>query len=157
MHDSVQDFVERIGLMMESEGLPRISGRIFGFLMVNEGAYSLDEIARELQVSKASVSTNARQLEEHKFLERISEPGDRRDYYRMRPDAWTQILREAQRRWELFQVLFREGRESLPAEMEMGRERLAEAERFHALMLARVDCLLEEWEKGEAALAGGSE
>lgn len=123
---------------------------------MNEGAYSLDEIARELQVSKASVSTNARQLEEHKFLERISEPGDRRDYYRMRPDSWTHMMREAQRRWVLFQALFREAEERLPEEMATGRGRLAEAARFHALMLARVDQLLEEWEQGEAALAAGT-
>ena len=88
MHESVAEFVERMALTLEAEGLPRIAGRLFGFLLIHSDAYSLDELAERLQVSKASISTNARQLEEHRILERISTPGDRRDYYRMAPDAW---------------------------------------------------------------------
>ena len=55
MHEAVQGFVERMGLMMESEGLPRIAGRIFGFLLVHEGAYSLDELAERLAVLAAQI------------------------------------------------------------------------------------------------------
>ena len=60
MHQTVADFVERMGLTLEGEGLPRIAGRLFGFLLVHPEAYSLDELAERLQVSKASISTNAR-------------------------------------------------------------------------------------------------
>jgi predicted transcriptional regulator len=81
-----QHFVERMGLHWENDGLPRIAGRIFGLLLLTPGACSLDDLAETLGVSKASISTDARRLEQLGFLERTSRPGDRRDYYRASND-----------------------------------------------------------------------
>jgi DNA-binding transcriptional regulator GbsR (MarR family) len=156
MHPAVQQFVERMGLMMEADGLPRSAGRIFGFLLLAESPFSLDEMAEKLQVSKASVSTNARLLEQAGLLERSSAPGDRRDFYRMRPDAWEQMLRVARRRWESMQAALAEGEASLPEEMTVARGRLAEAGRFHEFLLGEGDTLLARWRAGEAAAAPGS-
>ena len=151
MHPAVQEFVERMGRMMEADGLPRSAGRIFGFLLLAEAPFSLDELAEKLQVSKASVSTNARLLEQAGLLERSSAPGDRRDFYHMRPDAWEQMLRVARRRWETMQAALEEGEASLPPEMGVARGRLAEAARFHAFLLAEGESLLARWRAGEAA------
>lgn len=60
MDAKTADFIERIGGSLESDGRPRIAGRIFGLLLVSEDCRSLDELAVQLRVSKASVSTNAR-------------------------------------------------------------------------------------------------
>ena len=157
MHDSVQHFVERMGLMMEAEGLPRIAGRIFGFLLIHEGAFSLDELAERLQVSKASVSTNARMLEQHGMLERTSSPGDRRDFYRMGPDAWERMLRAAQRKWESVRQALTEAEAALPDEMEVGRRRLIRAEQFYLLMIDEVDRLLDRWHAREEDVRVGAE
>lgn len=145
MHEAVQHFVERMGLMMEAEGLPRSAGRIFGFLLLAETPYSLDEMAEKLQVSKASVSTNARLLEQCGLLERMSAPGDRRDFYQMRPDAWEQMLHVAQKRWQAMRAALLEGEGTLPPEMESARERLREAADFHDLLLGDADSLIERW------------
>lgn len=153
MHEAVRDFVERLGLMMEADGMPRISGRIFGFLIVHEGSYSLDELAERLQVSKGSVSTNARQLEQLGILERVSVPGDRRDYYRMEEDAWERMLQVAQRRWEVLRAQLTASAAALPEEMEAGRRRLIQAEQFHLLMIDGVDRMLERWRSRQRELA----
>ena len=145
MHDPVDDFVERMGLLMEQEGLPRIAGRLIGFLLLHESAFSLDELAERLQVSKASVSTNARLLEQAGILERIGSPGDRRDFYRMGPGAWERTLRAAQRKWKTMMATFDETAAALPPEMEAGKRRLEEAKRFHALMIDGIDRLLADW------------
>jgi DNA-binding transcriptional regulator GbsR (MarR family) len=145
MHESARNFVERVCLCMEAEGMPRIAGRIFGYLLINEGAFSLDELAERLQVSKASVSTNARQLEQIGLVERVSMPGDRRDYYRMEADAWERMLQVAQRKWEVLRGHFTAAAAALPDEMEAGRRRLIQAEQFHLLMIDGVDRLLERW------------
>ena len=63
MDTKTAGFIERMGLAFESDGLPRIAGRIFGLLLLSEDCRSLDELAAELKVSKGSVSTNARLLE----------------------------------------------------------------------------------------------
>lgn len=131
--------------MMEGEGMPRIAGRIFAFLLVHAGAFSLDELAERLQVSKASASTNARQLERMGLIERVTVLGDRRDYYRMETDAWERMLGVAQRKWEALRAQMTAAAAALPEELEEGRRRLIEAEQFHLLLIDGADRLLERW------------
>src|SRR5581483_6559745 len=85
-------FIERLGLYFEEFGLPRISGRLLGLLLVSERPLSLDEIATELHVSRASVSTNARSLTKTRLIERVSFPGDRRDYYAFTAGGWEALI-----------------------------------------------------------------
>lgn len=93
MDEGAIRFVERMGLLVEEDGWPRIAGRILGFLMVTPGECSLDDIASALGVSRASVSTDARRLLQGGMLERQSRPGDRRDYYRIAPESMRSSLR----------------------------------------------------------------
>ncbi len=94
MNESELQFVERMGLLVEEDGWPRIAGRILGFLTLTVEACSLDEIASALDVSRASVSTDARRLMQSGLLERLSRPGDRRDYYQLAPDGVRSSLRD---------------------------------------------------------------
>jgi len=80
------EFVERMGCIMEADGHSRIAGRMIGLLLLSDGYTSLDEVAKKLNVSKPSVSINARHLEETGVLERVGRAGDRRDYYRVSDD-----------------------------------------------------------------------
>lgn len=86
-------FIERFGLQFEANGFPRIAGRIFGLLLVADEPLSLDDIAEKLEVSKASVSTDARRLAQHGIVELVSRTGDRRDYYRIGHDAFARSMR----------------------------------------------------------------
>lgn len=145
MHQAARDFVERMGLHLEADGMSRSAGRIFGYMLLAPAPCSLDELAEALQVSKASVSTNARLLEQAGLLERISEPGDRRDFYEMRGDAWERMLLMARRRWERLNRVLSQAECSLPEELEAGRTRLREAVRFNQLLVEEADALLARW------------
>src|SRR5579883_1380571 len=90
--ESLARFVEGLGLYFEEFGLPRIGGRLLGLLMVTDRPLALDEIARRLLVSRASVSTNARLVLAARLGERVGIPGDRRDYYAFSPRAWDAIV-----------------------------------------------------------------
>lgn len=79
-------FVEAMGRHFEAEGVPRIGGRIFAFLLLQDTPCSLDDMAEQLEVSKASASTNARLLEDWALIDKTSIPGDRRDYYQAAAD-----------------------------------------------------------------------
>jgi DNA-binding transcriptional regulator GbsR (MarR family) len=81
-------FIERLGLIMEADGLPRIAGRLFGLLLLTSEPLSLDQLAARLKVSKASISLDARLLRQRGVIDRVSVPGDRRDYYRVAPDLF---------------------------------------------------------------------
>ncbi len=145
MEESVQQFVEKMGLICEKEGMARGAGRIFGLLLVGGRAYSLDELAEQLQASKASVSTNARMLEQLGMIERVSSLGDRRDFYRVLHDPWERMLRVAQQRWRDMIAVFSETVAALPPGAEDGRRRIAQAERFHQLLVEETDHAIAVW------------
>jgi DNA-binding transcriptional regulator GbsR (MarR family) len=158
MDAQTANFVERMGLAHEADGLPRISGRIFGLLLVSEGARSLDELASELRVSKASVSTNARMLEQRGILERICRPADRRDYYRVPPDLFTHTMAQRLARWQRFHEAIGAARTSLPIRSRTVLERLEEYEAAAHFMSRVISDALAQWQTGrtQSALVGSS-
>lgn len=103
------EFVERLGRFFEDEGASRIGGRILGLLLLVPGDLPLDEIAERLEVSKASVSTNARMLEVHGVVERVSHLGDRKDYYRIVRGMGVSLVRRRIERLRQLQALLEEG------------------------------------------------
>jgi DNA-binding transcriptional regulator GbsR (MarR family) len=139
-------FIERMGLALEADGLPRIAGRIFGLLLVSDDARSLDDLAVELRVSKASVSTNARMLEQRAVLERISRPGDRRDYYRVPPDLFSHTMAQRVARWQRFHEAIGAARTSLPIRSREVLERLEEYEEAYAFMSQVITEALSRWQ-----------
>jgi DNA-binding transcriptional regulator GbsR (MarR family) len=87
-------FAERIALYFESAGGTRIMGLIYGWLTVCLPEHqSITELALVLGVSKASVSTTVRQLEQAQMVERVPVPGTRQHHYQLRSGGWTQVLR----------------------------------------------------------------
>ncbi|HKP74200.1 MAG TPA: hypothetical protein VJT67_01600 [Longimicrobiaceae bacterium] len=145
MDEAVQQFVERMGLICEKEGIARSAGRIFGLLLVSGRPYSLDELAEKLQASKAGVSTNCRMLEQFGMIERVSSLGDRRDFYRVLDNPWEHMMRAAQGRWREMVKVLREVEPALPPHLTEGKRRLREAEEFHGLLIRQVDDLMEAW------------
>lgn len=88
------EFVDRVGLFIEQLGGTRTAGRIYGWLMICAAPHqSITELAAELRVSKASVSTVIRQLELGQMVQRVPVPGSRQHHYRLLPGGWAQILR----------------------------------------------------------------
>lgn len=87
------EFIERMGLLAQGDGMPRITGRIWGLFMVApEDKLSFSDIADTLQISRGSVSTNARLLVGIGVLERRGVPGERQDYYAIRTDPYLTLL-----------------------------------------------------------------
>jgi len=86
-------FVEDFGVMFESMSLPRMAGRILGWLLVCVPPYqSADQIATALDASKGMVSTMTRFLIQLGFIEKLTFPGDRRDYFRMKQNLWEHLM-----------------------------------------------------------------
>ncbi len=74
--------IEAGGRMSQEFGLGRIVGQVLISLYLTEGEASLDQLEEELGLSKAAVSTAARQLESLGFVVRVWKQGDRKSYYR---------------------------------------------------------------------------
>jgi DNA-binding transcriptional regulator GbsR (MarR family) len=90
----LQEYVEEIGLYFAGFGLPRMPGRILGWLLVCDPPHqSAEDLADALQVSSGSISMGVQMLVRAGAVEKHAIPGSRRTYYRMRPGFW---LREAE-------------------------------------------------------------
>lgn len=145
MNDAEIKFIERFGLLFEEDGLPRIAGRIFGLLLLSQSPLAMDELAEQLQVSKASISTNARMLDRMGIAERTSKPGDRRTYYELSPRAFERSFdRTRQRISEVVSIL----ESTLPhidEERSEVRQRLGWMTQWHQFLVGEMDQLLARW------------
>ncbi len=79
-------FIEAGGNATLSFGFGRVIGQIYALLYLTPGPLCLDEIASELGISKASVSTTIRQLEGFGAVRNVWIKGDRKDYYEAQTD-----------------------------------------------------------------------
>ena len=80
---SEERFIEGMGLAHEEDRLPRIAGRLVGLLILSPQPVRFDQLSERLQVSRGSISTNTRLLENMGVIERVTRPGDRRDYFQI--------------------------------------------------------------------------
>ena len=138
------EFIERMGRMLEADGFPRIAGRVFGALLLAPREVSLDDLAGDLGVSKASVSINARLLEERGLIELISRPGDRRDFYQATPDLFRRSMEQRLARWRAFHDALTAARPAARREARVLR-RLDELAAAYAHVLGAVEESLQEW------------
>lgn len=79
--EALWQMVEAGGRTAETFGVSRLLGQIYTLLYLKDQPLALDELVTELDVSKASVSIACRQLNTFGAVRRITQKGDRRDYY----------------------------------------------------------------------------
>lgn len=145
--DPLARFIEQMGLICEYDNLPRIAGRILGLLIVEEGAFSIREIAERLQVSRASVSTNARGLTEAGLIDRVAIAGDRQDYYQLAANPFRRMLEGKVAELRAATAVFEEAAASFPPDRETARTRLREMAAFHRAAADTVTDLIEQSDK----------
>lgn len=92
--DRLLRWVERVAAFcVEEWGLPPITGRILGWLMICDPAeQSAGQIADAIQASRASLTSNMRFLTAIGLVKKVRRPGDRVSYYRIEDDAWQKVI-----------------------------------------------------------------
>jgi DNA-binding transcriptional regulator GbsR (MarR family) len=141
------DYVEKVGLAFEQLTLPRMAGRIFGWLLIAETPIvGLGDLVERLKASKSAVSTTTRLLVQIELIELVSLPGDRRDYFRIRSDAWANTLRARIKQAGEFRRLAESGLALLAQADTARRRRLEQMHSLYALLESDLPLLLEKWE-----------
>jgi len=87
VHDSMLDGLSQLA---DYFGFSKVMGQLYGTLLLNKGALSLDEMMERLEISKASVSMNMRTLEHMGMVRQAWVRGGngRRKYYEAETDFW---------------------------------------------------------------------
>ena len=144
---ALDELVERLGLAVEEEGLPRIAGRIYALLIFEEGPFSLDDLVDRLNISKASASSSTRHLIDLGIIERVTKPRDRRDFFRLmqtRRNAFLEGLIERRLR---FLRTIEQCLEELPPNRDVARERLEMLVRFQRVLQEGFEEIQRRWIK----------
>lgn len=146
--DQERLYIEEFGLYFERMGLNRTAGRIFAWLMIcDPPRQTLDELVAALGMSKSTISTAARALEQIGMVERISIPGVRPDYYRVPAEFWVQqafdlvILKAGE-----FVRLGRRGLDVLAGAPPERRQRLDDMVGIYAFVEREFPKLIAAWE-----------
>ena len=150
MEQSVEkNFVEEVGIVFEQTGLPRMAGRIFGRLLISNPPHqSTDQLAEALIASKGSISTMARLLIQIGLIERLSLPGERLNYFRLRHDALRHMLKHGvEDEIKMFRQLAEHGLELLASETSLTIKWLEEMRDKYAFFEREFPTLLERWEQ----------
>lgn len=145
-------YSERAAVVLEELGMPRMAGRVVGWLLVCDPPHqSLTELAEVLQASKASVSTSTRLLVQLGIAERTSFPGDRRDYVRLKPDAWSEMLSAYEREVQKVLAIADEGLSILAGAPPERRRRLMELRSLYAFLQRIGPDVMKAWRRELAA------
>ena len=84
--------VAGLGRLARFFGFSEVMGRLYGTLLMNPEALSLDDLADTLRISKGSVSMNMRALERWGMATEVWMRGERKKYYAAESDLW-QVIR----------------------------------------------------------------
>lgn len=152
LHNEEKNFVEEVGIVFEQTGLPRMAGRIFGWLLISDPPYqSPAELTEVLMASKGSISTTTRLLIQMGLVERFVIPGVRHDYFRLRPDALQRTIRHGlEDEIKMFRQLAEHGLELMRSEASVRRQWLEEMCARYAFLEQEFPALMERYEKRKA-------
>jgi len=140
-------FIEEMGLMFEQVGMPRMAGRIFAWLLIsNPPLQSSGELVDGLQASKGSISTITRLLIQIGLIERVSLPGDRRDYFQIKPNAWSQLAQQRLTQITAFRALAEHGLDLMEEAPPHLKQRLQEMRDIHVFWERELPLLNHRWE-----------
>ncbi len=149
LQEEMKRFAEEVGIVFEQTGLPRMAGRIFGWLLVSTPPYqSPSELAEALMASRGSISTMTRLLIQLGLVERSGMLGERQAYFRIKPDAWHHLMgRGLDDEIKMFRQLAKRGLAILADETHPSRKYLEEMHDVYAFLEREFPALLERWEQ----------
>lgn len=134
-----EQFIEQVGLVAQGEGLPRIAGRLMGLMVFDGTPHSFGDLAKELKVSRGSISTNARMLESRGIIEKVAIPGDRQDYFQLAENPYEMLLRDAAKRSRKAQAIIGKTARELPATERGAIKRVRQYEKFYATIAKSIE------------------
>ena len=147
LHPAVAAFIERFALLAEEDGFPRIAGRILALLIVKHEPLSFDELVSTLQISRGSVSTNTRLLEQRGVIRRVSRLGERKDLFELRHDSHQRILENMLLRQQRLRDLAAESRRAFPQSEARAKASLKDMEDLFTVIIEATEKALEKLKK----------
>lgn len=139
-------FVEDVGVLFEDFGLPRMAGRIIGYLLICDPPHqTAGEIVEAVGGSKGSVSSMTQLLIQIGAVDRISLPGKRGTCYRVKAGAHTDLLHRRMDFLTNLRIIAGRGLALIDDDNIQQRRRLQQMQDLCAFIEKELSRLLEHW------------
>lgn len=143
-----RQFFEEMGLMFEGSGMPRMAGRVMGWLLLCDPPHqTAAQVGEVVGASKGSISTMLRHLVGAGIVERMGIPGERSRFYRIREDCWAVHMRERVTLMKAMRELAERGLELMRGEDPPLLQRLEDFRGLHAFFEREMPAMLKRYEK----------
>jgi predicted transcriptional regulator len=146
LDEPVAGYVERFASVLIAAGIPAMAARVLAALHVTDsGRLSAAELGQMLQISPAAVSGAVRYLMGIGLVHKERVPGSRRDYYRMPPNVWEEVVRIQSQVLVRWSKMLAEGIDVVGRDTPAG-ERMAEYAAFFDFLNTEFPGLFDRWE-----------
>ncbi len=146
-HEALRHYVEELTLIIEQLGAPRTASRVLAYLLISDPPHqTMNNLMEGLQMSKSSVSSATITLIQYRLVERVSLPGERRDYYRVQNGVWNKMMYTRFEAMGQFREMAEKGLRLLEGSPETQTDRLNEMYHFFTFLEKEMPKLLERWE-----------
>lgn len=156
LHPAAVEFIERVSLLAESAGIPRIGGCILGLLVLEESPLSLDDLASRLQASRGSVSVNVRLLETRGVVRRVSRLGERRDLFEIDESFPVRMIERSLEEQRTMHLAATEARRRLPDRYPGAKAALRRIEAFTSISVESMERIVAQWRERDVAREGST-
>jgi DNA-binding transcriptional regulator GbsR (MarR family) len=108
--DQQQQFIDDFASLWERFGVNATQGRVLALLYIADAPeMTAADIGEALGISRGSVSQITRQLVLNRMIQRVSRPGDRRDWFRIASNPFGQAARAERAQIGTFIDVFQRG------------------------------------------------
>ncbi len=143
-------FVEEMGLLFSESGLAPMLGRIIGHLLIcDPPEQSSQDLCDALEASKGAISTTTRQLSQMGVIDKVRRKGQRSTFFRIRTNAWADLMRAELARLRLMRELAERGLDLL-ARQPQRVDRLQSFHEFYCHVERQLPAMLDRWLENHA-------
>ncbi|GAF20855.1 betaine operon transcriptional regulator [Bacillus sp. JCM 19047] len=112
-----ETFIHELSTNLHLYGMNESTGRLYGALLFEENALTLDQMSDHLGMSKTSMSTSIRQLTEANMARKVWQKGVRKDLYTSEDDWYNSFIAIFTKQWRT--AIERNRKASLEMEQEL--------------------------------------
>jgi DNA-binding transcriptional regulator GbsR (MarR family) len=145
----VRRFVESFGSALVDAGMPQMPALAFVALLASdEGGLTAEELAAQLQVSRAAISGAVKYLAHVGLITRERQPGSRRHRYVLESPTWYELVSRRERVLDRWIATTREGIDALGPTTPAG-ERMSESLAFWEFLRDEMRSVMARWQERE--------
>src|SRR5690554_6717968 len=142
-----ENYIEQVGLFYEQYGLPKMAGRILGYLISSDSDNNSFEDLQKSKASKGSISGNINLLLKQGMIVKHMISGDRKSYYKMSLNSLESILDSKVNSVTQFKMILETGLSFDLNDNGLKKKKLTKILNYYEFLENEIPLLRNKWEE----------